>query len=360
MKPGITVIILCLLVFTEDSAVGETADEPWVDFTAQQWIELEDSIDRGLKWLSAKQVPGGAIGVKSAAAQPAHTALATMAFLSRGHQPGQGPYGRILERSIDYVLASQDNYGFFVLDPSYKTGGSTYSHAISGVMLAEVIGMTGQARNERISNAIQRGLEATVKLQQRHASSPTDRGGWRYIHRSGNSDADLSVSTWHLLFLRAAKNANFDVPESLVLDATGFVRRCFNAKQERFAYLPNRNGSISMTGAGTLCLFLAGRYDDPYAARGIETLKNYDFRDLRTGSWPYYTCYHSSQAGSQASPEARNLILKSIASFLIGRQSEDGSWPGKGSSQTTGRIYATSMAILSLTPSYQILPIYQQ
>ena len=35
------------------------------------------------------------------------TSFCVMAFLSRGHTPGFGPYGKQLDRAIDYVLSCQ-------------------------------------------------------------------------------------------------------------------------------------------------------------------------------------------------------------------------------------------------------------
>ena len=116
-----------------------------------------------------------------------------------------------------------------------------------------------------------------------------------------------------------------------------------------------------MTGSGVLCLFLAGQFDDRSALKGVKTLEAFDFTHL-SGEirWPYYTCYHCSQAASLAGGEARERVLRGIATYLLGRQRNDGSWPPSGNADYAGECYATSMAILSLTPSYQILPIYQQ
>lgn len=330
-------------------------------FSAGEWRDIEQSVGGGLTWLSGQQASDGRIGRSSISIQPAITSLATMAFLSRGHVPGEGPHGAYLEKAIDYVISSQDRYGFFVLDETYRNHGGTYSHAISGVMLAEALGMTGdRKRNERIAHSLRRAITATIKLQQRHSDDDQDRGGWRYIKRR-EPDSDLSVSTWHILFLRAAKNAGFDIPESLVADACDFVGRCYRADQAQFSYLPGRGGTITMTGSGVLCLFLAGQFDDRSALKGVKTLEAFDFTHL-SGEirWPYYTCYHCSQAASLAGGEARERVLRGIATYLLGRQRNDGSWPPSGNADYAGECYATSMAILSLTPSYQILPIYQQ
>ena len=340
------------------------SDDSSLVFSTAEWNEMEEAIDRGLITLANQQNEDGSFG-RSGSSQPAVTSLATMAFLSRGHQPGIGEYGTRINRAIDYVLASQDRLGFFVSGNSYNSSATTYSHAIAGVMLAEVLGLTDRTRNERIVSAIHAGLDATMKLQHRHYHSKIDRGGWRYLKpRTGmskGSDADLSVTTWHMLFLRAAKNAGFDVPASLVSDCAAFVRRCHDAKKNMFAYLPNRNGTITMTGAGVLCLNLAGEFDDPAMLTGAETLQDFAFHHMdEDDRWPYYTCYHCSQAASQVGGEIRRDVLRGIAEFLLDEQRPEGHWPAMGTSRGYGEAYATGMAILSLTPAYQLLPIYQQ
>ena len=366
----LSVVIAAAFALSQDTANAQDAvaeisplvgDSQALNFDAEQWKQLEESVDHGLEWLLDEQLANGCIGENHYLTQPAVTSLAVMAALSAGHQPGSGPYGQWIERSIDYVLATQDSLGFFVIDGKYNSSAATYNHAIAGVMLAEVLGMADGNHNDRITVALDRGLVATTKLQQRHSESKTDRGGWRYIKRNNRNDADLSVTTWHLLFLRAAKNAGYSVPESLVTDASDFVRRCFNKERSMFGYLPNSGSSITMTAAGVLCLHLAGQADDPRILAGAQTLAAYDFANLNPEmTWPYYTCYHSSQAANQTDGKTRRKVLTGIATYLIGRQRNDGRWPTAPRVQRGGHVYSTSMAILSLTPAYQILPIYQQ
>jgi len=53
--------------------------------------------------------------------------------------------------------------------------------------------------------------------------------------------------------------------------------------------------------------------------------------------------------------------LRSRAVENCARQERDGSWqPRDGGERSAGRIYATSLAVLSLAVEYQFLPIYQR
>src|SRR5687767_12372578 len=65
---------------------------------------VEAAVDKALEFLARTQKPDGTWphGGGSTTAVPS---LSVMAFLARGHVPGQGPYGDLLYRSIDHVLS---------------------------------------------------------------------------------------------------------------------------------------------------------------------------------------------------------------------------------------------------------------
>src|SRR4051812_8757291 len=115
--------------------------------SAGQWKKADDSVDSGLAWLALKQQPDGSFPT-AASGQPAVTSLAVMAFLSRGHLPGAGSYGKQLDRAIDFVLAQQQPEGLLfgsstempVTDWNQGAHTANYNHAICGLMLGEVFG----------------------------------------------------------------------------------------------------------------------------------------------------------------------------------------------------------------------------
>src|SRR3989442_15362643 len=79
-----------------------------------KWQQVEKSVDRGLAWIASQQAADGSFPTLPSG-QPGVTSLATMAFLSRGHQPGAGPYGKRINRAIDYVLSCQGPNGLITL-----------------------------------------------------------------------------------------------------------------------------------------------------------------------------------------------------------------------------------------------------
>ena len=71
--------------------------------------------------------------------------------------------------------------------------------------------------------------------------------------------------------------------------------------------------------------------------------------------------YYSSQALAQVGGNAWDEIFPQISRNLLEEQTASGAWPpGPGTETHFGSGYSTSLAVLSLTPAYQLLPIYQR
>ena len=315
-----------------------------------------------------------------------------MAFLSRGHQPGLGPYGQHLNRAIDFVLSCQASNGLITLlapgpvhEDKQPSHNAIYNHAISGLMLGEVYGQVSGQRAKAMKQAIERAILFSHSFHHIRRKPPIDQGGWRYIHvnRWDPPDSDLSVTCWHLMFLRSAKNAEFDVPQADVDEAIAYVRRLWNPGSGAFSYhtagfeanlsVPAKH-SRGMVGAGILSLSMAGQHQTPMARSAGDWLLAHRFKgfgDLAsTSDRFFYGAYYSSQAMMQLGGRYWEQFFPSLVDALLSGQSPDGSWPpevrsgvplaGAGSEAMFGNVYTSALAVLSLTPPYQLLPIYQK
>ncbi len=93
LPPGLLLglVLVCAAedVRAADAAPAKTLAEA---LPPEKWRQVENAVDRGLAWLSTQQAPDGSFST-FASGQPAVTSLCVLAFLSRGHQPGFGPYG---------------------------------------------------------------------------------------------------------------------------------------------------------------------------------------------------------------------------------------------------------------------------
>ena len=334
---------------------------------------LEKSLDRGLHWLAKQQRDDGSFEGDEVG-QPAITSFAVMAYLSRGHRPGVGPYGKAIESGIDFVLATQRANGLFTYEDAvgpYKKGKpshtATYNHAIAGLMLGEVYGLCDGARSVRTRQAIELGLDLTWKLQFARKDWAEDRGGWRYLYDLDDVDSDLSVSGWHLMFLRSAKNAEFDVPREFIDAATGYIKRCYIAHRDGiFTYSPGDHGDANeaMTGIGALSLALGGLYKDRRVVEAGDWLLDQplDYNFYRSTERYYYTAYYCTQAMAQLGGKYGKAFYPVVVAEVLDHQDSGGNWriPSRAKEDKLGEVYFTSLAILTLTPPYQLLPIYQR
>jgi len=343
----------------------------------QKWQQVEKAVDRGLSWIASQQGTDGDFPTYESG-QPAVTSLCTMALLSKGHQPGVGTYGKGINRAIDFVLSCQRTNGLF----SYQTPGpyhvhhgashtAIYNHAISGLMLGEVYGQVSGTRAKKVREAIERALKFSLELQLR-PKTPSDKGGWRYVpvYRSG-IDSDLSVTGWQLMFFRSAKNAEFALPEKSVNEAIEYVRRLWDPASAVFYYeLFNGAGTRTtrgMTGAGILCLSMAGQHETTMARSAGDWLMAHPYRffgEVIPGSDDrfFYSTYYCSQAMAQLGGRYWEKFFPPLVEVLLKSQQTDGSWPSEPGSGDSifGNVYTTALAVLSLTPPYQLLPVYQR
>ena len=165
-----------------------------------------EAVDRALEFLSREQGTDGAWTTRAKdfnlgggyriGKDPAVTSLCVMAFLSAGHVPGEGPYGKVVENGIKFVLAQQKPNGLFAGD--YQGQIEMYPHGICTLMLAEAVGtLPDRAAAKRLRKQLELAVEIVLKAQVQRGE---DRGGWRY--KVDSTDADLSVTGWQLMALR--------------------------------------------------------------------------------------------------------------------------------------------------------------
>jgi hypothetical protein len=364
-----------------------------------QWEKVENCVDHGLAWLATQQAADGSFRTQPQGrqGQPAITGLCVLAFLSRGHQPGFGPYGAQMDRAIDFVISCQKPDGLFSFEAPDDTTGfngrmgrgalprgaqaGTYNHAIAGLMLGEVFGHANAQRTRQIKQAMEKALQFTRALQTHPKAAPEDQGGWRYLRvQFDGADSDLSVTGWHLMFLRSARNAEFNVPQKYIDDAMSFVHRCWVDEEGLFHYTAQGSQSFQYTrglmGSAIVSLALAGQHQSQQALAAGDWLLAHPFQYYgeRIGSGNdrfLYSTYYCSQAAAQLGGRYWLGIYPSIAMVLVKAQEADGSFPvdvaasgGRGmrgnGEAAYGQTYSTALAVLSLTPAYQLLPVYQR
>src|SRR5258708_2549924 len=156
---------------------------------------LDDAVNQGLAYLAANQDREGAWSAGYRGKNPAITALAVMSFLSAGHIPGEGKYGDVVRKGIEFVLRSQAPNGLIASEGHYEM----YQHGICTLMLAEVVGVTEGKLAEEVRMKLEKAVTVILRAQR---MAGYHKGGWRYTVKG--DDADISVTGWQLMALRAA------------------------------------------------------------------------------------------------------------------------------------------------------------
>ena len=283
-------------------------------------------------------------------------ALAMMAMLSTGEDPNSGPYAKNIHAALRFLLAQQNaESGFFPY--------SMYHHGFAMLALSEAYGnvdeellwandtTTEPQKRRSISEALQLAIGLAVNSQKKNSSK-----AWRY--QPGAKDSDTSVAGAVLMGLFAARNAGLSVPDSSIEDGLKYMQSMTSGKGGETIY-STQHTSLGKTPSASLsaitCLTMKigeKQSSQSYqaAAARIKTLA-----DQADQSYFYYNLYYMGQALFQSDYSEWERWNKLTIRRLRRQQHDDGSFES-----TNGRLYATSMACLSLALNYRFLPIYER
>ena len=363
-QPNLLAFVLwCTLmgsaVVAQDATVSDDARSTF------QRDETDQAVDKAIAFLITQQREDGALVDKSH--DTTMTALSIMALASVGVQPGSdSPEAIAMSRALQFVLRDDrvDKNGYF----GNRDGSRMYGHGIITLMLTEMLGMgTTEEEDRLIHERCQMAIDVILASQK--VSKPTNyRGGWRYTPEA--KDADLSVSVWQLMALRSAKNDGLQVPSSAIEDAVEYLKRSYASPIDRnglpqkkasgFSYEPHHNNpTFTMTAAGLLAMQVCGEYESPFVVGAADWLMEHppNWKERFSSYGTYYYAQGMYQRGGEYSQTARRLVQE----MLLEKQDGNGSWvAGNDSEQGHGAVYATSMAVLSLSVKYHYLPIYQK
>ena len=321
--------------------------------------EFAPAIDKGIDYLIAQAAEDGSI-VHHRRHAHAMTALSIMAMTSVGHQPTDPtPQGEALRKALDYMLDEKrltDEKYFGRLDHSRM-----YGHGICALMLCEMLGMgVDQEQDRLIRDRAERAIELILQAQALPKRDKKYEGGWRYEPNS--TDADLSVTVWQLMALRAGKSAGIDVPAKAIDDAVAYLERSYKPEGRKgsdaggYGYEPGHGPRYATTAAGLLAMQVCGRYEHEQVSGAVAYLRD---KGVNQGEqWFLYGSYYFAVGMNQAGEEHGDYAAEELWKVLSRMQRSDGSW--SGNSKESDPVYATSLAILALSVRYHYLPIYQR
>jgi hypothetical protein len=310
--------------------------------------ERTEAVIKGaLKWLAAKQQVNGAWALSSEEQKHplAITSYALLAFLTCGHLPGEGEYGKTVQAGMQCLL---DSIGADGLIGNRDDGQYMYGHGIASITLAELY---GQTRAPALRPRLERMIRVII-------GSQNEEGGWRY--RPVAREADISVTVLQVVALRAARNAGLDVPQATLDNAVKYVRKCQHAKSGGFTYMPGREPGFARTAAAIYSLQVCGLYEDEMVKRGSAYLvKTLEERD----QWFTYGNFYAAPAQYMVGGDTWRRWYDQIKDRLLRHVVTQGQhcyWEPKLDGRQVGPVFATAVYTTILAMPYHYLPLYQR
>src|SRR5262245_12699831 len=338
----------------------------------------EAGLGRGLAWLAKNQGVEGNWGSNDLGL----VSMGALAFMSAGHAPGRGKYGRELDQAIDFVVSRSRPSGLLNISDAQR---DMYNHGLATFVLGQAHGMA--TSKDRKLNRV---LDSALKLI---ANTQCEDGGWDYRAQRQAYGHDLSLAVMQAKALRSAVDSGLEVPPEVIDSAIRSVRDHYACKGGRglteaeqqklpgqFTYSKGGGGgTIAMAAAGVVCLQEFGQYDDWRIGKNMEVIqaavKESPRPRTRDGSMPFdaYTLYYVGQALYQVNGDYWKECYPRLRDYLVDSQVSDpnnpqghGAWRDHGAGGggrvggKDGELYATSVACFILAIPNRYLPILQE
>jgi hypothetical protein len=350
------------------------ADEADNEITPQS----EAALDKGLQWLAKNQGAEGSWGSSDLGL----VSMGALAFMSAGHAPGRGKYGREVEKALEFVVSRSKPSGLLNIADAQR---DMYNHGLATFVLGQAHGMA--TSKDRKLNRV---LDSALKLI---ANTQCEDGGWDYRAQRQPYGHDLSLAVMQAKALRSAVDSGLEVPPEVIDSAIRSVRDHYackggrgltDAEQQKlpgqFTYSKGGGGgTIAMAAAGVVCLQEFGQYDDWRIGKNMEVIQA-AIREsprprTRDGSMPFdaYTLYYVGQALYQVHGDYWQESYPRLRDYLVDAQVSDqnnpqshGAWRDHGArgggrvGGKDGELYATSVGCFILAIPNRYLPILQE
>ncbi|MEW4452653.1 hypothetical protein AB1L30_08255 [Bremerella sp. JC817] len=352
--------------------------------------ETEEAIERGLAFLARHQSADGRWSLRGFAAvhpenfpiyqdelatlnsDTAATGLALLAFLGAGYDHLSDKYEDEVRNGVMFLVENQKPNGdlYIEMDAASNSSCRLYSHAIAALSLCEAYGMT---QDENLRVAAQKSLDFIEASQDRQL------GGWRYTPGHGT---DTSVTGWMTLALKSGQLAGLRVDPGTFDGIRRWLASAESRRNGRAVYVYNphapdndqqRHGRVptqTMTAVGALIqLYLGNRRDSRILQDSADYLKE-NLPAIGTPQMPLrdtYYWYYATQVMFHMRGEHWEAWDSKLHVMLEQTQELEGptagSWDPKGQVPDrwggfAGRIYVTTMNLLSLEVYHRHLPIY--
>lgn len=350
---------------------------------AGEWAQAaEAAVLRALEWLKNNQQADGSWGRADYRNPPyrplpdkyestyneAFTGLAILTFLAHGETVQSEKYGDTVKRAIQFLVARQNEKGEFT-SKGIDSDAGTYAHCICTYAVSEAFGMM---KIPELRTVMERAAQRIIDGQQ-------DNGAFDYKFAKRN-ERDTSLSGWAGQAMKAAYIAGAKNPglKAAMEKVVAEVKTAARSDDGTFWYrlVGKSRHTVNITAIGCLTLQLLGHADDSECKAGMRALDKVTCEWDNPLEWPMYAWYYISQAKFHHGGSTwRSWNAQFAPQFIRAQNTDDpndkslyGSWisagvnlapNADGHEDNYGRIYATTLAALTLQVYYRHLPTYQ-
>jgi Squalene-hopene cyclase C-terminal domain/Prenyltransferase and squalene oxidase repeat len=330
--------------------------------------QSEQSVEDGLDWLVRHQREDGSWSLNfqdhcqgtPCPAQPAMesdtaaTGLALLPLLGAGYiHTVKSKHQEAVRRGLAWLIDHQEADGDLFTGPPGSA--YLYSHAIASMAICEGLGLSG---DPKLQKPAARAIQFIVNCQD------PSGGGWRY--RPGQ-EGDTSVFGWQIFALRSGNMAGIKIPKKVLAGCRRYLDQASDQKKVVYSYQPGRGASAVMTAEGLVSRQLLGwQRDLPALVKGVGQVAAHL---QEGGERNIYYWYYATQLLHNMRNEQWERWNPKIREGLIRLQVKDdscakGSWDPFSPepdiwAARAGRLYLTSMSILTLEVYYRYLPLYR-
>lgn len=342
--------------------------------------ETEEAIERGLAYLAERQNSDGSWSLQghgeptSMRSDTAATGLCLLAFQGAGYTHLEHQYSDTVKQGLQFLINVQRSNGdlYRPEDTVSNRNAWLYSHGIAALAMCEAWGMT---RDPKLRDPAQRSIDFIAASQDRA------QGGWRY--QPGVS-SDTSVSGWMMMAMKSAELSGLKVPAKTYdgIESWMDFAQASDGDGSRYRYNPDapdtdaqrhgRRVTPTMTAVGLLArLYMGWERSKPEMQQGADYLAKFPpaVGSPRNPRRDTYYWYYATQVmfhmGGKHWEEWNGRLNPILTSSQVRGGPNAGSWepmlpvPDRWA-PFAGRIYVTSMNLLSLEVYYRHLPIYEE
>jgi hypothetical protein len=332
-------------------------------------VHSEKAVEEGLAWIVRHQRPNGSWSLNfqeqcQAQGCPSHhvldsdtaaTGLALLPLLGAGYiHTVKCRHQDAVRRGLEALVQHQQPNGDLFTGPPGMA--YMYSHAIATMALCEAYGIS---RDSHLKEPARRALAFIIEAQ-----NPAT-GGWRY---SPGQSGDTSVFGWQIFALRSGHLAGLPIPRTTLRGCSDYLNlAAADPKKITYSYLPGRELTPVMTAEALVSRQLLGwPRTHPALIKGAGRVAAHleSNKERNIYYWYYATqLLHNlkNKDWERWNPQVREELIKTqIKDDTCASGSWDPSHPSPDHwGEVAGRLFQTSLSILTLEVYYRYLPLYR-